>query len=116
MTEDWDSVTQMVNNLVEIIWIFYQKNNHWFIVTLATDDTFEVKQFQNQWVQLDNVQKYDSSQGTLASDWLRFKRPHISLVYCVNLRRNFPVSRYGQEMIDVFTVANFLVGVKLKTT
>ena len=29
----------------------------------------------------------------------------------------FPVvSRYGQDMIDVFSAANFLVGVKLKTT
>ena len=116
MTEDWDSVTQMVNNLVEIIWIFYQKHIHWFIVTLATDDTSEAKQFQNQWVQLDNVQKKDSSQGTLASDWLRSKRPHVSLVFCENLRGNFLVFRYWQEMIDVFTVANFFVGVKLKTT
>ena len=56
MTEDWDSMTQMVNNLLENIWIFSQKYIHWFIGTLATDDTFGVKQIQIQWLQLDIVQ------------------------------------------------------------
>ena len=76
MTEDWDCMTQMVNNLLRNIWIFSQKYIHWFVGTLATDDTFGVKQIQIQWLQLDIVQNSSDS------DLLLFKRPQFSLVYC----------------------------------